>query len=88
MQLIKSDNEIVYFLASFFFIEIIGQLAVRGLLLTFRFFGMPQLYIWFHSNQLWSKILFTLLLVVAVGISTWHIIAKRNKAAKHHKNDE
>lgn len=76
MKLVKTDNEVIIFLVNFFLLEAVGQLMFRGFMLLLRFFGMPQPYFWFHSDPLYSKILFTLLLAAAMGISIRRILKR------------
>ncbi len=77
MKRINSDNEIVQFLINFFLIEVIGQAGVLLLQYLFRFFGMPWLYVFCRTTPHFHQLLFTVLLVVAMGISIVNILKRR-----------
>ncbi len=88
MKLLRSDNEIIQFLINFFLLEVLGQAAVFVLQIVFRFFGMPQLYIFCHSTPHFKQILFTILLIIAVILSVVSILrdSRRRKEADKSKD--
>ena len=77
MKWFKTDNEVLQFLINFFLIETIGQLAIFFVCFIFRFFGMPQVYFFMRTTPLVHHIVFTVLLLVAIGISIYNILRKR-----------
>ena len=77
MTWFKTDNEVLQFLINFFLIETIGQLAIFFVCFIFRFFGMPQVYFFMRTTPLVHHIVFTVLLLVAIGISIYNILRKR-----------
>ena len=79
MKWFKNDNEILQFLINFFLIETIGQLALFFVCFIFRFFGMPQIYFFIRSTPLVHHIVFTVLLLIAIGVSVYGIIRKQKK---------
>lgn len=89
MKLPQNKNEIIQFLINFFLIEVVGQAAVFILQIIFRFFGMPQLYIFCHSTPHFKQILFTILLIIAVTISVVDILrnSQRHQETDKSKNE-
>lgn len=76
MSFYRTHNEVVIFLINFFLLQLVGRAFIWLVLWTFRFFGMPQLYIWYHSIPNIHHWVFTGLLAIAVGISVWRIMRK------------
>ena len=74
-----ADNEITRFLLNVFLLEVAGKAATHAILLAFRFFGMPEPYLYYHQHPIISKLIFTLLLIAAIAYSTYHILKKRKK---------
>lgn len=70
-------NEILVFLINLFVIETVGHVVVAATLWTLRFFGMPQFYVYYHTHPAARHWLFTLLLLLAVAVSTARILKKK-----------
>ena len=79
MRLYRTNNEIIIFLINFFLLQLVGRALIWLVLWIFRFFGMPQPYIWFQSIPNIRHWTFTILLIIAVAISVVRIIKKRDK---------
>lgn len=75
----KTDNEILQFLINFFLLEGIGLGIVTIFCYLLRFFGMPQVYFYYHSHPVIRHIIFTLLLLIAISISVFSIVQKKRK---------
>ena len=76
MRLYRTNNEVVIFLINFFLLQLVGRVLIWLVLGIFRFFGMPQPYIWFHSIPNIRHWTFTVLLIIAVAISVVRILRK------------
>ncbi len=87
MKLLQNNNEIIQFLINFFLLEVLGQAAVFILQIIFRFFGMPQLYIFCHSTPHFRQILFTVLLIIAIIISVASILRNSHRRQETDKSD-
>lgn len=87
MKWFKTDNDILQFLINFFLIETIGQLALFFVCFIFRFFGMPQVYFFVRSTPLIHHIVFTVLLLIAIGISVISILRKRKEQSQSNSTD-
>lgn len=74
----RSKNEVVVFLINFFLMELAGRLLTIAVIWIFRWFGMPFLYNYYYSHPVVYKVIFTVILIMAVGISVYRIL-HRNK---------
>lgn len=87
MHFYKDIDEVTFFIINFFFLQVIGRMFVKGILLLFRFFGMPQLHNWFYSIPNATHWLSTLLLILAVVVSVGRITRKNKREKTMQKND-
>ncbi len=79
MRLYNSKNEILVFLCNVFLLQIVGKGALLLILWIFRFFGMPQPYFYYYSIPNHGRIVFLVLLVIAVVISVVRILRRGKK---------
>ncbi len=78
-RVLRTNNEILIFLMNFFLLETVGRLLVLGLIHALRFFGVIQPYYLHYGHRVSKLVLFTLMLLTAVGISFWRILRKKKR---------
>lgn len=82
MRFYKDIDEVSFFIINFFLLQLVGKMMVKGILILFRFFGMPQLHNWYYSIPNASHWLSTLLLMIAVVVSIVRITRKNKRKMK------
>ena len=76
---VNGRNEIEQFLVSFFLIEVVGQAAVFLPSRLLRMLGFPGLHDFITGIPHFRHLLFTVLLLIAVGVNIYIIMCRKRK---------